>query len=127
VAPNNPNYGTASTLSVKDASNADYDRKSYLKFDISGVGSVSSAKLRVYGKNSENSNNVEVKCFGADSDSWTESGITWNNAPARHSTEQSTVNVNGTWCGALGGLRCEIDSPSSAYPWDGGGNLRHQQ
>jgi PKD repeat protein len=69
------NYGLDDGLRIKDSSTI-YD--SYLQFDVTGLGGgVASAVLRLY-----------VTDGGADGgtlyevdDGWTETGITWNNAP----------------------------------------------
>jgi len=58
--------------------------RSLLKFDLTGVnpGTISSAelKLKVSAVESGNSNNVVL--MKLNDDSWTESTVTWNNAPA---------------------------------------------
>jgi len=89
------NYGNESFLFVKDGTDS-YDRHAYLKFDLSGVGPVLSAKLRVYGGNIQDSTAVDVQAYGVDSDSWSESSITWNTAPAHTGSALSTVTVNDT-------------------------------
>ncbi len=79
------------------------DYHSYLKFNVGGLsGPVRSAKLRLYvtddspdgGAIYSVSNN-----YAGTSTPWTESGLTWNNAPALSGTPLSkagTVKVN-TW------------------------------
>ncbi|SEG67068.1 DNRLRE domain-containing protein [Paenibacillus sp. UNC499MF] len=87
------NYGTAPTLYVKDGTAAGYTRKAYLKFDVSGVSAVNSAKLRLFGGNTQDGSNVQVKVSGAAADGWTETGLTWNNAPAATTGALSTIQV----------------------------------
>jgi hypothetical protein len=69
-------------LEVKDASNETYDRRTFLRFDIrSGGSSATSASLRVYVSRLPNGQPVSVCAFGVNSDTWTESGLTWRNQP----------------------------------------------
>ena len=88
------NYGSDTVLLVKSTPTGSYTRSSYLKFSLSGVSAVNSAKLRIYGYNTENSTAINVHAFGVDNDSWTQSGLTWNNAPAASTSMLSTVGVN---------------------------------
>lgn len=74
--------GAAEPLLRAKTSTAGYSRKSYIKFDLTGISDVKRAKLRLYGGNSENANPILVQAFSVENDSWTESSITWNNAPA---------------------------------------------
>lgn len=88
------NYGTDTALVVKGSASSGYTRAAYLKFSLSNIKNVSSAKLRMYGKNTENSTPINISAFGVANDSWTETGITWNNAPAGSSASLSSVGVN---------------------------------
>jgi hypothetical protein len=79
----NANFGTQTALQVKNAISGqpDNSRRAYLKFDISGVGTtISSAKLRLFGASVVG--NTSDGAFGITNTTWTETGITWNNAPA---------------------------------------------
>jgi glucose/arabinose dehydrogenase/PKD repeat protein len=68
------NYGTSDHLRV----DADPDVQSYLRFTVSGVsGTVQSAKLRLY---SYSGTKDGPAAYGT-SNSWSETGITWNNRP----------------------------------------------
>jgi hypothetical protein len=72
------NYGTSSTLRVDGGS--DPDVESFLRFTVTGTtGTISSAKLRVYASGASG-NGPAVYATGG---GWTESGLTWNNRPAR--------------------------------------------
>src|SRR5690348_8657297 len=66
------NYGSSSTLAVKTASGS--NRYAFLKFDLSSIASVGSAKLRVYGSASAS---TTLNAYDT-TDSWSESAITWN-------------------------------------------------
>ncbi|MGQ7886398.1 CBM96 family carbohydrate-binding protein [Paenibacillus sp. WC2504] len=83
------NYGTATSLYVKNDASA--SRYSYLKFNLSGLTDVTSAKLRVYGSASA----ATVLSAYQTADSWTQSALTWNNKPAVGSSAGS-VSINTT-------------------------------
>jgi hypothetical protein len=70
----NRNYGVASTLSVRSGQS-----RSYLKFNVPVLsGTIQSVRLRLFVSNASTSaGSVYVTATG-----WTETGITWNNAPA---------------------------------------------
>ncbi|RAJ80035.1 putative secreted protein (Por secretion system target) [Chitinophaga dinghuensis] len=77
------NYGTASTLVVKKDGNSGYSRISYIKFDLKALGNVNTAKLRlnIVGAGTAITG-TQWQVWKADDDSWTETGINWNNKPA---------------------------------------------
>ncbi|MDG1301240.1 MAG: DNRLRE domain-containing protein, partial [Opitutae bacterium] len=78
----NGNYGSNVELLCKTDGNADFTRESYLRFDLSGLsGTVGSAKLRLKVAATTGSGDTHAAYAVAD-DSWTESGIKWNNKPA---------------------------------------------
>lgn len=79
------NYGTNADLIVKEQSSpGDYTRRTYIKFDLSsaGLSSVNSAKIKLYCNYLYNNTAFSVTASQVSDDSWTEGGITWNNAPA---------------------------------------------
>ncbi|WP_018615351.1 DUF7594 domain-containing protein [Segetibacter koreensis] len=88
------NYGSDTALIVKGSTSSGYTRKSYLKFSLGSVSTITSAKLRVYGRNTDNTAGITFSLYGIDNDSWTESGITWNNAPAAVSNTLASTAVN---------------------------------
>lgn len=89
------NYGTAPTLDVKtNLADNNTIRKSYLKFSLAGISNVGSATLRVYGSNYEDDFPLSVYTYAVDDNSWTESGITFANAPARPATAIKLLKVN---------------------------------
>lgn len=92
------NYGLLpnTSLVVKDGTLPDYTRKAYLKFDLSGVSTVSSAKIRVYGGNIQDSTAVTLRAFSVADDTWGESTLNWTNAPARSASELSHVTVTNS-------------------------------
>ena len=78
--PNN-NYGSANYLLVDGTNNPDVE--SFIRFTVNGVtGSVQNARLRVYITSNSSANGPAAY---AANNSWTETGITWNNRPARTS------------------------------------------
>lgn len=102
----NDNYGSETDLRVKASANAEFTRKSNIKFTLpSNISSATSAKLRLYVFERESSANVVINVFGVDSDSWTESGITWNNAPSRGSSALDTKTAS-----AIGYIEFDVTS-----------------
>jgi hypothetical protein len=91
------NFGSATTLVVKNSTAADSIRYSYLKFDLSSVSTINSAKLRLNGKLSDTTvASLVTEIYNASSTSWTESGLTWNNKPAVGTTLRGKMTVSGT-------------------------------
>jgi chitodextrinase len=88
------NFGSATTISTDNSP----IKHMLLKFAVSGVGtrSIASVKLRLYC--------VDPSSFGGDfrrvaDTSWSESGVTWDTAPAADSTSLGSIGkvVAGTW------------------------------
>lgn len=76
------NYGTATTILVKKNSTAGANRIAYLKFNLAGIaGSVTTAKLRLYGQHQATGYSGTDTVAGVSDNTWTETGITWNNQP----------------------------------------------
>ena len=82
------NFGTTADLQVKMGATSNY-RKAYVKFDLtsSGIPAITSAVLRLY---ATTSTAITMNVFQVQ-DNWTETGITWNNAPAEGSLITSAV------------------------------------
>ncbi|BCJ98618.1 glycoside hydrolase family 9 protein [Anaerocolumna chitinilytica] len=79
------NYGTAATIDVKGDPDTGYNRKGFMKFDLTGRSgtSVSSAILKVYCNAVSAATPVVIYGLSG-TDTWVESGsssITWNNQP----------------------------------------------
>jgi hypothetical protein len=66
---------------------------SYLKFAVSGVGTVTSAKLKVYSDNV----NMGVDVYASASNSWSESSIIWNTAPGSTGSSVDFIDVTTGW------------------------------
>jgi hypothetical protein len=80
----NTNFGSDTVMRVKRDSNATTNnRVSYVKFNTTGINlsGVKRAILRVSGKNAIDSADLSFHVYGLTNDSWSESAITWNNAP----------------------------------------------
>jgi len=88
----NTNFGSDPQLITKN-STPDYNRESYLKFDLSSVSSISSAKLRLFGGLSDTrAASVPLGVFSVADTSWPESTLTWNNRPVA-STQIALMNI----------------------------------
>ncbi len=85
------NYGTLDVIKVKGV-NDGLQRRSYLKFDLAGIGTVQTAVLRVYGFNRETTEPINVSAFET-GDNWEENALTWNNAPPAAGAKRSVVEV----------------------------------
>lgn len=90
----NINYGKDTAFAVKGSTASSYTKISYLKFDLDSFSNISSAKIRIYGRNADNTSTINISIYGSDSDSWTESGITWNNAPTASTAVLSSAGVS---------------------------------
>ncbi|MCU7548260.1 DNRLRE domain-containing protein [Chitinophagaceae bacterium LB-8] len=90
----NTNYGSDTALVVKGATASSFTRQSYLKFPLNSVNDVVSAKLRIYGRNTESTANVKVTVHGVADDSWTEGVINYNNAPGAATTSIGSLDIN---------------------------------
>ena len=92
----NDNYGSSTELLTKGNPSSpvtSYDREAYLKFDLSSVqGTPLSAILRVYVFYT-NTDPSGFNVYGVTDDSWTELGITWNNAPGSGGLALDSVAV----------------------------------
>ncbi|HLO27712.1 MAG TPA: DNRLRE domain-containing protein [Anaerolineales bacterium] len=94
VESSNPgtNYGSATQIRVDGSP----DVRSYLRFNIQGLsGTVTSATLRVYANSAASSG---YDAHSVSDNTWTESGLTYNNAPPVGSVLGSSGSVSsGTW------------------------------
>ena len=93
------NYGTAPTLICKrltsDATSG-YNRVDYLKFDLTGVKTAPSQTLLTLTINpiSRPRNGFEtIQLYSVADTSWTENGLTWNNAPGLNRTNFTSTGT----------------------------------
>jgi hypothetical protein len=94
----NTNFGAATQLQLKQDA-AGYARESFLRFDLSSVTSITSAKLRLFGRMDNGvTPSVGFNVYAASATKvWSESTLTWNNRPtAASSTVIATATVGGT-------------------------------
>ena len=89
------NTGTSNSLEVINANNRSME--SYVRFTVSGIaGVIQTAQLRVYSTTDSTKNGPAVYTT---SNTWTETGITWNNRPASTGNvldNKSSISSN-TW------------------------------
>jgi hypothetical protein len=91
------NFGTAVELIAKFSVDAQYNRDTYMKLDISAVQPGQTVRLRLFGRLSDTrAANVTTTVFPVGSTSWTETAITWNNKPVAGTPAVGTVVVSGT-------------------------------
>ncbi len=78
----NQNFGTSTALTVKKDLTS-YNREVYLKFDLNGLSSFNTATLRLnIASSSSTTTSTTWQVYYVPSDTWTETGIKWNNKPA---------------------------------------------
>ncbi len=92
----NTNYGNDAFMGVV-GNGGDWNIEGYVRFDLSAItGVATDAQLRLYVENTGTSP-VEV-WTGADvDDGWSESTITWNNAPATNQLITTFSSINIGW------------------------------
>jgi fibronectin type 3 domain-containing protein len=91
------NFGGATQLQSKlgdTPGNTGWNRNIFLQFNISTLTSVSSATLMLYGNlTGTTPTNMVETVYGVADNTWTESGITWNNQPAIGTTALASNTV----------------------------------
>jgi hypothetical protein len=86
------NFGTAVLLQVKNSSFVGNSRRAFIRFSILGLtGTVASAKLRVFGNNTDGTN--RDSCYAVTNSSWIENGITWSTQPALGTKQGASVAI----------------------------------
>ena len=88
----NQNFGASDVLEVKK-STPSWTREAYIKFDLSSVASINSAKLRVFGKLGDGGS-VPIGVYEA-GNTWTENAIKWSGRPAV-GAELASFTVSGS-------------------------------
>jgi hypothetical protein len=75
------NFGTATNLIVQQSSSTNNQQQAYLRWDLSGVsGKISQARVTLT-PISVGANGIEQGVAVANANTWTETGVTWNNQP----------------------------------------------
>ncbi|MEY3898409.1 MAG: hypothetical protein RLZZ214_3931 [Verrucomicrobiota bacterium] len=108
------NNGTSTTLLAKlDATN--FQRWTYLKFDLTGITSLTTAKLRMFLQSTTAT--AQAAVYAASVTSWTEGELTWNTRPLHlgvAGTYASTIPpilVNGSNGGGAGRIAISATDP----------------
>jgi len=101
------NYGSNSNVTIKNANGNSYDRKGYIRFDVSGTIMDASLDLTVSTNNEGGGGTtpqtftIEVYGLAESLDhTWTENDITWNNAPG-NDTSSSDFTEDATLLGSF--------------------------
>lgn len=87
------NYG-GNPFMIEEGTSTGYTRIGLVEFSLSGISSVSSAILNLNNNYSSSSDGVIASRIT--DNTWAELGVTWNNAPAYTSTNQTTITVGGS-------------------------------
>ncbi len=91
------NFNADPTLAVKYDGFTGNARETYIKFDLSTVSSIATAKLRLNGKLADTRDAaVGISVFSAADTAWSESVLTWNNKPPAGPTLRGSLTVAGT-------------------------------
>lgn len=79
----NTNYGRDLSLVVKKDGNSGFSRTTYLKLDVKDLANIDTARLRMnIAGAGATIGGTQWQIWKCEDDSWTETGITWNNKPA---------------------------------------------
>ena len=107
ISSGNPttNSGTSTTLFMQSGSGSFGNERDWLKFDLSVIPAgltITSAQLQLFCWTAA-ATSLPVAVSGGDTDSWTETGITWNTQPTFGSTlntqtlASSATNITYSW------------------------------
>jgi hypothetical protein len=89
-------YGLQQSLHVSRSDKSGQNRQTYVKYDVSSVGLISGARLRVYGQlNGTATPSVLVGVHPVANVTWGEYAITWSNRPPA-GARVATFTVTGT-------------------------------
>ena len=88
------NFGSAARLIVKHWSEADYQRRTHLRFPL-GSGPVGRAVLRLRGALNA-AGDIPIAIFPVSNVTWSESGLTWNTQPPAGATAIASTRVAST-------------------------------
>ena len=93
------NYGTSTAMYVQSASGGSYlNERAWVRFDLTGVvpdgATITSATLKLYCWKAGNAD-MEASVHAADDDSWTETGLVWNNQPGFGEALDTVTLISG--------------------------------
>ena len=89
------NFGTATTIEAQTSSTVGGNRDAYFRFDLTSVGDVRNAKLRIFAGTSA-AGSITTSVYPVANTTWPETTTTWNNRPALGSPGLNSVTINGT-------------------------------
>ena len=90
----NSNFGSGTTLTVQQGNSNSNIRWTYMKFDLTSVPSITTAKVRLFGAvSATTSTTIQTAVYSVSSTTWTETGLTWNNRPASGTTALGTATI----------------------------------
>ena len=96
----NSNYGTTKNLYVQSSSTSSYgNERAWVKFDLSTVpnnATITKATLSLYNWKAAGAA-LPTELHGGSDDSWTETGLTWNNQPALSDVIATQTLAAGTY------------------------------
>jgi len=98
----NTNFGAATQLQLKQDA-AGYARESFLRFDLASLTSITSAKLRLFGRMDNGvTPSLGFNVYAASpTTAWNETTLTWNNRPAVTSSmaiaKATVTGTTGKW------------------------------
>ncbi len=84
----NNNYGTATTLLLKNVAGTDFDRECWYRFDVSALRNLRVVSATLWLRRTQADFDAQMATYLVN-DSWTETGLTWNNKPATGSLIKS--------------------------------------
>jgi hypothetical protein len=93
------NFGGATELIVKRSATLGNTRESYVTFDLSAATTITTAKVRFYGKLAASaavSGSVTADVYSSSNTTWSETTTTWNTKPSTGSTKLGSITVSGT-------------------------------
>ncbi|QNM98794.1 polysaccharide lyase 8 family protein [Chitinimonas koreensis] len=103
----NTNYGQTATLTIKN-DGVGYARRAFLKFDLGAIaGTIVSARLVLAPSSVGQTTAMTHNAYLASSDSWGETTLSWNNAPA-------VGSLLGSWSVPAVGSTAQIDVTNQA-------------
>jgi len=112
----NTNYGSTIDMQVKNDA-AGYVRKAFLRFSVAGVGlPITNARV-ILTPSSEGQSGFTNQAFLVTNDTWSESAITWNTAPAISAT------LLGSWSVPAVGTSASFDVTAQAQSARAGDKL----
>ena len=91
------NYGSSTNIYIQSAASGYGNERGWLKFDLSSLPSnanITGARLIMYNWKAAGAA-LPTSAYGGSSDSWTETGLTWNNQPS-FGAATSTVTLNSS-------------------------------